>query len=204
MVNADMIVMSTHGRTGLARALSGSVADGVVRESSVPVLLLQQPLVGPIAFERIVVPIDDSQQSREIFGAVARIAMPGKTKLLLLRVVSPLRYVVDGAIPNGYVTGPIDDTATSSLVANAEATLVEPAADLGRQTLCDVEPRVIADDATGAAIVEFARTFGADLIAMTTHGRNKSRLVLGSVTDVVLRQSELPLLVLRPSPVAHG
>lgn len=201
-VSADVIVMSTHGRTGLARTFGGSVADSVIRASSIPVLLLRHPAVGatPLEFKRIVVPIDDSAQSREIFNAVARVAVPGSTTLLLLRVVSPMHYILDGSMPYGYVSGPVDEVATSSLLADAEADLTAPAADLGKQTKCDVEPRVIASESSGTAIVDFARTFGADLIAMTTHGRHGSgRMLLGSVTDTVLRHADIPMLVLRPS-----
>jgi nucleotide-binding universal stress UspA family protein len=200
-MRADVIVMSTHGRTGLARAFAGSVADEVVRSSSVPVLLLRQPAADttPLEFTRILVPIDDSAQSRQIFAHAAALAVPGSAQFILLRVVSPMHYILDGSMPYSYLTGPIDEVATDSIVAHAEQELVAPAADLGVQSKCDVEPRVIVSDAVGKAIVDYARTSGADLIAMTTHGRNASRLVLGSVTDAVLQHAEIPLLVLRPS-----
>jgi nucleotide-binding universal stress UspA family protein len=201
-VDAEVIVMSTHGRTGLDRTFNGSVADEVIRASSVPVLLLRQPAAGttPLEFKRIVVPIDDSAQSREIFAHAAALALPGETTFVLLRVVPPMRYVIDGSMPYGYVAGPVDESATDSIVGDAEQALVGPAADLGVQSKCDVEPRVIVSDATGKTIVEYARTIGADLIAMMTHGRATSRLLLGSVTDDVLHHSDIPLLVLRPSP----
>jgi nucleotide-binding universal stress UspA family protein len=200
-MNADVIVMSTHGRTGLARAFSGSVADEVIRSSTVPVLLLRQPAAGttPLEFERILVPIDDSAQSRQIFAHAAALAVPGSTSFILLRVVSPMHYILDGSMPYGYVAGPVDQAATGSVVADAEQELTGPAADLGLQSKCDVEPRVIVSDSTGKAIVDYARTAGVDLIAMTTHGRSVSRMLLGSVTDVVLRDADIPMLVLRPS-----
>ena len=199
-VNADMIVMSTHGRTGIARAFGGSVADAVIRASSVPVLLLRQPAaILPREFTRIVVPVDDSTASHEIFAAVARLVAPGSAKLSLLHVVSPLRFVLDGSIPYGYMNGPIDDVSTTSLVADAEAALTGPAAALGLETKCDVEPRVITSDTIGESIVDFARAFGADLIAMTTRGRGASRFLLGSVTEAVIRHADVPILVLRPS-----
>jgi len=200
-LKADVIVMSTHGRTGFARAFRGSIADAVIRESSVPVLLLRQPAAGtaPLEFKRIVVPIDDSAQSREIFAHAAALAHPGVTSFVLLRVVAPMRYILDGAMPYGYVAGPVDDAATDSIVANAERELTGPAADLAMQAKCDVEPRMVVSDATGKAIVDYARTSGADLIAMTTHGRSASRMLLGSVTDAVLHHTDIPMLVLRPS-----
>lgn len=203
-VDADVIVMSTHGRTGLARSFSGSIADEVVRASTVPVLLLREPAVGvaPLVFERIVVPLDDSPASREIFAAAAAMATPGVTRMVLLHIVAPLRYILDGSMPYGYVAGPVDEPATDSIVANAEQELTGPAADLAMQSKCDVEPRVIVADSPGKAIVDYARMSGADLIAMTTHGRGASRLLLGSVTDDVLHRADMPMLVLRPSSAA--
>ena len=44
---ADMIVMSTHGRTGLMRLLMGSVAEAVVRRATCPVLTCRQPSASP-------------------------------------------------------------------------------------------------------------------------------------------------------------
>lgn len=203
-IDADVIVMSTHGRTGFGRAFGGSIADAVVRTSRIPVLLLREPTPpAPLEFKRIVVPLDDSAESREIFTAVARLAEPDAV-LSVLRVVSPMHFILDGSMPYGYVAGPVDDVATNSLVADAETDLTAAAAELGRIAKCDVEPRVIVSESPGTAIVDFARTFGADLIAMTTHGRHASRLLLGSVTDSVLRHSDVPILVLRPSSSAHG
>ena len=58
-------------------------------------------------------------------------------------------------------------------------------------------PRSGADEHPAAAIVKLARAKRADLIALTSHGRGGSRLVIGSVTDKVLRTSTLPLLLSR-------
>jgi len=49
---ADLIVMSTHGRGGLARLLLGSVAEGVLHHAGVPVLLVRQPRVSAPSGER--------------------------------------------------------------------------------------------------------------------------------------------------------
>lgn len=44
--HVDLIVMSSHGRTGLSRLLMGSVAENVLRHAKCPVLVVKQPAVG--------------------------------------------------------------------------------------------------------------------------------------------------------------
>lgn len=203
-VGADMIVMGTHGRTGLARMVVGSVADAVVRRATIPVLLLRSSggassaRTLPLPFRRILVPIDDSLQSRAIFDAVAAVAERGVTELVLLRVVAPVPSVMDATFPYGYVSGPPDETATRYLVSAADRELTGAAVDLGERTRCDVDPHVIVARHAAPAIVGFAKQYGADMIAMTTHGRGASRLVVGSVAGRVLRDAGLPVLVVRP------
>ena len=203
-VGADMIVMGTHGRTGLARMIVGSVADAVVRRATIPILLLRSSggassaRTLPLPFRRIVVPIDDSLQSRAIFDAVAAVAERGVTELVLLRVVAPVPSVMDATFPYGYVSGPPDETATRYLVSTADHELTGAAVDLGERTLCDVDPHVIVARHAAPAIVGFAKQYGADMIAMTTHGRGASRLMMGSVAGRVLHDAGLPVLVVRP------
>lgn len=203
-VGADMIVMGTHGRAGLMRALVGSVADAVVRRATIPVLLhrassgASSARALPLPFRRILVPIDDSPQSRLIFDAVAAVAERGVTELLLLRVVAPVPSALDGTFPYSHVSGPPDEAATGYLISAADHELTEAAVDLGERARCDVDPHVVVAKHPAPAIVAFAKQYGADLIAMTTHGRGLSRLIVGSVTGRVLHDANVPVLVARP------
>jgi nucleotide-binding universal stress UspA family protein len=204
-VHADMIVMCSHGYTGLTRVLAGSVADGVIRQSHIPVLLLRPTLPGaatrtpPLDFQTILIPIDASPQSREILDSAIALASQGHTRFVVLHVVAPVLYVVDGDIPHGYVSGPLDETATNVLIAEAERDVGDTAAEIGRRSRCEVDHHVVVSENAGAAIADHASKSHADLIAMTTHGRGMSRLLLGSVTDAVLRSSSVPMLLLRPA-----
>ena len=200
--HADLIVMSTHGRTGFARAFGGSVADAVIRRSSVPVLLLRPPLPGQHArrsalrFQRILVTVDGSGMSEAIFPALVGLAERGVTEILLLRVVEPVRE--SRSIALGYVAGAMDRDATEAAVSVAELELERTAERLADFLGCDVFPHVVIDDTAARGIARFAHHYNASLIAMTTHGRGASRLVLGSVADGVLRDSHLPMLIVRP------
>ncbi|HEY9225039.1 MAG TPA: universal stress protein [Gemmatimonadaceae bacterium] len=208
-VGANVIVMSTHGYTGLTRALNGSVADSVIRESGVPVLVVRQPEPGwptrtpSISFDKVLVLADGSDESGQIIEAAAAIAKRGTTRFLMLHVVPPIHPAV-GALPFSYVPGPVDDGATDALVADARSMLANLATELSARSGCSVDPHVIVAEHVGPGIVAFATRHNVDLIAMTTHGRGASRLLFGSITDAVLRAAPLPMLVLRPTLRRRG
>ena len=90
---AALVVMTTHGRSGLNRLWLGSVADGLVRQGPAPVLLVRptsdRPL--PRRFERVLVPLDDSPPARSILDDVPLVAEPG-AELVLLTVIEPSNW----------------------------------------------------------------------------------------------------------------
>jgi nucleotide-binding universal stress UspA family protein len=210
-VGADLIVMTSHGRTGFSRAWLGSVADGVVRNASVPVLMLRatsdENALGhgqamPL-FHRILVPLDGSTTSASVLPAAAAMAQCSDAVLVLLRVVAPIHiYMVDPQVP-AYAT-PIEDPDATTLAANeAEDDLSTLAASLEHEYSIKAETVVEISGRTAEAILEVAKRCTADLIAMTTHGRGATRLVLGSVADKVIRGGHLPMLLYHPSATAR-
>lgn len=207
-VGADLIVMTTHGRTGLSRVWLGSVADGVVHRATVPVLLIR-PSASPHArhaesalFRRILVPLDGSTTSSAIIPFAAKIAKCSGAKLVLLRVVAPVPlYSFDAGVP-AYPVAILDPDMTEQVAQDAREELNVMAPQVEKEFGVHLETIVATNQATASTILETAKTSGADLIAMTTHGRGASRLLLGSVTDKVLRGGHLPLLVYRPASAA--
>jgi nucleotide-binding universal stress UspA family protein len=198
--HVDVIVMSTHGRTGLSRAIAGSVADTVIRASGVPVLLLRQTSEEPApppAFANILVLDDGSSRAAHIYEGVIAVATP-RTQIVILHVVEPVPVIPDPSLPLGYVPGPDDPSATSDVVDAATVALRTRASELATRSGCVVISRVIVAPRIPEAVAKFAETCGADLIAMTTHGRGASRLMFGSVSDALLRATTRPMLVLCP------
>lgn len=212
-IGADLIVMTTHGRTGLSRLWLGSVADSVVRHSPVPVLMLRPTKSGRgratarHSFSRILVPLDGSALAAGAIGPAADLARATGAALILLRVVLPLPLMsaYDPATPFAYQPMVADETATEDAAAEARRTIDAVASRLRDDTALDVSAEVVVDSRVAEAIVRFAQTHDIDVIAMSTHGRSATRWLLGSVADKVLRGSGLPVLLRRPAAVeAHG
>lgn len=213
-IHADLAVMTSHGRTGLSRAWLGSVADGVLRHSTIPVLLLR-PIEGKARrdaahhlFKRILVLADGSAMATEVFAAAEALAKCGNAPISLLRVVQPVPSVMsDPIVASAYVAMAVDDEATKRVADQAKDQLAETARRWHEASGVDVEPAVVVEPRVAPAVLEFARTHDIDAIAMSTHGRGLSRFLLGSVADKVLRGSGLPMLLYRPLEVqarVHG
>ena len=208
-VDNPLLVMSTHGRTGFNRAWLGSVADGVVRNVCTPVLLLRPDetpdgMLEPVgAFTRMLVPLDGSAHSEQVVPAAMAMAELTEAHVLLLEVVKPvftpsfmpaMEYAVAYAPPEEYAT-----EATQTLVERAADYVSSLGAKLRRRhPTLDIETDVRTDATPSRVIIDMARSQGADLVAMATHGRGMSRLVVGSVADKVLRGGPRALLLIRP------
>ena len=193
-LNADLLALTTHGRRGLSHLLMGSVAEVVVRNASVPVLITRPGLPAPQGpVKRILVPYDGSEGSAEVFETVQALAGEGGAELLLLQVLTP--FVADLA-PLGFPLVPPDPAPTFE----------EQVRRLRGKGL-HVSP-VVAQGEPAAQILRQARELQADLIAMSTTGRKGlSRILLGSVAEEVVRKMDRPVLLHRVAPrseALHG
>jgi nucleotide-binding universal stress UspA family protein len=120
-VGADLIVMTTHGRTGLSRLWLGSVADSLVRNSTVPVLMLRPAKTsrGRTAarhpFKRILVPLDGSGLAADALGPATDLARATGASLTLVRIVLPIPLMTayDPTIPFAYQPMIADERATA-------------------------------------------------------------------------------------------
>ncbi len=198
---ADLIVMTTHGRGPLARAWLGSVADGLARHATVPVLLVRpaadpEPL-GARLFRKVLVPLDGSPLAEQILQPATALGSLSSAEYVLIRVVSPL--VLTGySPPEGGLVQALDTSDLERMAQQAEEYLEVRAESLRAEGLV-VRTQVVVEMQPAVGILDFARESGTDLIAMATHGRTGfSRLLLGSVADKVLRGTAAPVLLYRP------
>jgi len=202
-VDADLIVMSSHSRRGLARFWLGSITDGVVRHANIPVLVLppedtkSRHDAARHLPTHILVPVEDALGSTAIFPAAVALARCGNARLSLLRVVEPAPVIaVPAGIPVAAAVAIRDEPQSERLMADAREQLESLASALREENALDVNTYAVIDGGAAPTILEFAKTHGIDAIAMATHVRGASRIVLGSVADTVLRRSGLPTLVM--------
>ena len=183
-VAADLVVMSTHGRTGFRRAVLGSIADGVARHAPTPVLLVRAADDGAdLSFSRMLVALDGSPDAERVLAPAMMIARACASAVELVRVVHPVALTTDDS-----------DLEPSE---SAEAYLSALAERLRESGAFDVQPRIVISDAVALAILAEAEESSADLVAITSHGRGASRLFIGSVADAILRGGARALLLAR-------
>ena len=205
-VHADLVVMTSHGRTGLSRARMGTVADGVLRHSTVPVLMLR-PIEGTTQrsaahhlFKHVLVPVDGSALSTEVFAAATSLANCSGARLSLLSVVEPIPQIsADAGIL--YMPALVDEPAMKQVSDQATKQLEELARRLRDETGAEIDAHVVVDPHVAQAILDFARTHDIDVVAMSTHGSGMSRFLLGGIADKVLWGSQVPMLLYRPLAV---
>src|SRR5687768_1471239 len=106
--DVDLIVISTHGRSGVSRLSLGSVTDSLIRHTTIPVLVVKPPTsyLNPQvreAFRRIVVPLDGSTLAEQILPRVLALAKFEEAEITLLNVLIPHSYsqkgIVDPSMP---------------------------------------------------------------------------------------------------------
>jgi nucleotide-binding universal stress UspA family protein len=139
---------------------------------------------------RILLTTDLSEESLRAFRPLAALASAQGSQITLLNVVEDVPVIPHGAP----FAPPISSPGLEEEQDAAREWLDQHRHALGHGIECDVQ--VIRARKVGEAVAEYAREFGFDLIAMSTHGRTGFRhLVLGSVTESVLRHADRPVLV---------
>lgn len=197
---ADLVVMSTHGHGGVTRAWMGSVADDLVRQSPVPVMLvrpeevLDDETTAPASFDRVVVPLDGSDFAEAALVSALEIRDAFDVPLTLFRAVEYPRlvssYLPDAAVESAAFVRQAEERAIDDLEA------VRARIQGGRGA---IETEVVVSSAPARAILEYVEGSGSPLLVMASHARHGlSRVLLGSVTDKVVRGATTPVLVVHP------
>jgi nucleotide-binding universal stress UspA family protein len=199
---SDLVVMGTHGRTGWSRLVLGSVSERVVATAPCPVLAVKhpdvvvelpwggtlqsrRPIAGVPRVQRILVPLDGSPAAETALEGAAELARAFNGVISLVMVLSPVVPITMRAEE----AAPPDAADAATYLARKQRELT--AAGVTVQ-------RVIRMGDPATQILACADEHRADLIALATHGRSGlRRWLLGSVTEKVLRASDIPVLVFR-------
>jgi nucleotide-binding universal stress UspA family protein len=200
-VQADAIVMTTHGRTGFSHLLHGSVAEAVLAQSPVPVYLVhtrdRDEVTGPADpnSARILVPLDGSPFSEAALPVALHMLGPAG-EIVLVTVVAPPDHVERDEA--GRVRAYLDQQE-ESFKRDAFDYLREVLAQLTKNdpdlhVTIDIR---VGDPAAGIVMAEVDR--GADLVVMSTHGRTGfGRAMMGSVAGEVVRTGSVPVMLVGP------
>lgn len=198
-LHPDLMVLATHARGGLGRSWLGSVADALIRRVNVPTLLVhpREGVPAPAStFSHIVVPLDGSELAEESVPIAARLAALGGARITLLRVVVPQLVVGRPSFVLQFNVEQLERYQAES------RRYVDSVAERFRGAIPSIESAVILAESPPRAILEWSEQNGADLIAMSTHGRSGfRRFMLGSVADKIVRAAQVPVLLTRPGDV---
>ncbi len=197
--DVGLIVMATHGRSGIRRWALGSIADKVLRATKQPVVLIRAKGARPDVREKGVlskalVPMDGSKEGETVISYIENLASKLGAEITLLQVVAIAYHVyISGDAPAQI---PYTLEEMEPLKAGAASYLEKMASGLkerGVAVKCEV--RV---GAAGQEIIRLAEEINADVVAMSTHGRSGvGRLVFGSVAERVVRSGSTPVLLVR-------
>ena len=193
-----LIAMATHGRSGLDRFLLGSVAEKILRASANALMLVRAAKEvkweGEAGFKTIIVPLDGSEAAENVLPTVAEMAKKLSIEVLLCRVYH-IPYTAFGA-DEGFVALEYDKLI-AGVRDEANEYLEKKAVELrglGVKNVTWLSKEGFAAD----EIIALGRETPDALIAMSSHGRSGvTRLVLGSVTETVVRHTGDPVLVIR-------
>ncbi|PSQ82288.1 MAG: universal stress protein [Bacteroidetes bacterium QS_1_63_11] len=186
----DLVVAGTHGRRGLRRLLIGSVAEEVLRTAPCPVLTVRDEDDSTPAWvvRNILVPIDFSDASLNALRHAKQLALTHGAQITLLHAVEEVVYPSAYGIEPANLPGP-------QVIGRVEANL----ADLARTEIGYEHVMVQANlGYAPSTILDYTQEHEVDLITIATHGRSGlERMLLGSVTERVVRRAPAPAFVVK-------
>jgi nucleotide-binding universal stress UspA family protein len=203
--NIGLIIMATHGRTGIKRWALGSTAEKVARASKCPILLIRAStdLRRSVHLDKILVPLDGSIHSEVVLSHIENIAPKLKARVYLLKIVEPTYHVypvydeVAYYGGSGMVEMPYTEEEMKPIKVAAEEYIKSVSRKLmaeGIKTSYKVEVGSAAE-----GIIRAEEEMGVDMVAMSTHGHSGfGRWEHGSIADKVLHGGNKPLLLVRP------
>jgi nucleotide-binding universal stress UspA family protein len=204
-VGADLIAMSSHGRSGIGRWVFGSVAERVLRGAACPVLLVRPGQANAGAtYQRIVVPLDGSESAEQVLPHVMALIRPRSTRIFLVSVLTAGLGDRTVALLTSYPPGlRLATTALQQAEVQLQVYLRSVAAALRERGA--VVHTAIRQGSPADEILAYAAEVEADLISMTTHGLSgASRWMYGNVAGKMLQGAHCPVLLVRPTPEQEG
>jgi nucleotide-binding universal stress UspA family protein len=193
----DIIVMTSHGRGAAGRVVYGSVADRVARNAPLPVMMIRPedaaPERGAAAIRRLVVPLDGSAVAAQALPMAKQLARQLHTPVPLISVIDVYRDLSPAAAYGMAFSQQIYDEMETYAKQQTQQMLTQAA----EQLAADVSVSwAVLSGPTAPAIMDATRP--GDIIVLTSHGRGGlKRWLIGSVAEKLVRESTVPLVLLR-------
>ena len=190
-----LIAMTTHGRSGVGRWLLGSVTDKIVRGGRHPILITRAQEGGAHPVNRVVLTLDGSELSEQALPHATAMAKALGVGVTVLRAASLNPY---GEALSEYASLHASQDLAGDMQTEADEYVSAKVAELRSAGVTDVTGSVV-NGYPASVILDEVGEAGDKLVTMATHGRaGVARLLLGSVTDRVVRHSAGPVFVVRP------
>ncbi|WP_375234828.1 universal stress protein [Winogradskyella sp.] len=173
----DLIVMGSHGASGVKEVIIGSNAEKVVRHSTIPVLIVKQnPIL--VEFNTAIFASDFSEEAIEAYL---------KAKTVFDKLDATMNLIYINTPDTSFKSSVEIDRLVSSFLKKADGNL---------ESLPDVH--VVSDYSVEQGILNFAKNIGADLIGVATHGRKGlSHFFEGSISEDIANHSTLPVMTFK-------
>ncbi|MFD1648064.1 universal stress protein [Haloarchaeobius litoreus] len=184
----DIVVMGTHGRTGVERYLLGSVTEKVLRRSDVPVLTVRDTADGSVhyPYESVLIPTDGSAAAEAAADVGLDVAGRYGSRLNVVSIVDAFSMGLD--VRSELMTDALEEAAEEA---------VDSIADRADDSVAGVETAV-GYGRPYKKLRRYIEDNDVDLVVMGTHGRTGlERYLLGSVTEKIVRTSPVPVLTIR-------
>ncbi len=189
-VNADLVVIATHGRTGIRRFLMGSVAEHVVRRAPVSVLVTRGTKFDEPQFRRILVGTDFSPGADKALRQAIALSAPGaEIEVAHVWQYPPGTWGLDALAEHTRAMDELRTALTAGARERGEK-ILEQWASCGRNLRFE-----LLHGPAASVLTTRAETTHRDLIAISTHGyRGFRRLLLGSVAEATVRHAPCSVL----------
>jgi nucleotide-binding universal stress UspA family protein len=199
---ADLIVMGTHGRSGVERLMLGSVTEKILRKARPPVLTVPaaapaDALTAARPFARILCALDFSDCAMSAFRYARALAEESNASLAVLHAIE--------LAPPGYdplIGPPLDLPGYRLACERAVRDRLHNVIPAAARTSLDVE-EIVVSGKPHHEILRVANEWRADLVVLGMHGRNVlDRVLFGSTVEPVVRRAHCPVLTVRADAIA--
>ena len=190
-----LMVMGASGASGIKLWRLGSVCDKVFRTVPIPAMVIRaQKAEGrKKLFNRILLPLDGSDASKAALPVAEELATKLKASVTLFRMARMPHIYGEGELVTNIDYARLEAAGEKQ----ARTYLINVERELRQKGIAVTHNVVLGTDPANE-IIELSKKVNADLVVMSTRGRSPiSRWVLGSTAEKVLRQGEIPLILVK-------